>query len=122
MTEDMPDGRLLYKPTDSGDLSAGGAGTRALTTVYQNLSGRTLLVMVRTSKNTGAAASTQTTAFCDANPAPATIVDTDLQTNFGAIAAVLAERVSFLVPPGAYYEVSGTVGLVLGAWHEWTFG
>jgi hypothetical protein len=84
-------------------------GSRALATVYQNLTGRTLLVLVSVSFG-GANENVQ----CDASAAPTTVVG-----SFGNPAPGATDSIMFPVLPNFYYRITNTSGATLVHWTEW---
>ena len=89
-------------------------GSRALGTVYQNTTGRPMLVCVTASANTSGL--TAITVASDSATSPTTSV-----ANAGGTGAVgITVAVTFWVLPSNYYKVSSTAGsCTLSLWTEW---
>lgn len=101
---------------DSGDI----VGTRASGTIYHNAGAATLWVVAQTNTlSTG----DEVNCVCDGNASPATIVDQQLISTYGAYGGPLAIYSMFPVPAGYYYKVSVTTSGsgVLAHWHEYSW-
>lgn len=105
------------------NLAAGGSPIRALETIYQNTSGKYLLIRVRASKVVAAASSFAMQLLSDNSNAPSAVADSETLYNDGAVNRTLLPRMWFLVAPGDYYQVHDvTGGGALLSWYEWTMG
>lgn len=85
-------------------------GSRALTTIYQNTSGKTMYVSATVEGNTNA----NFHVYTDANPTPTTLVKEVQIYNNAANAAV-----DFMVLPNNYYYIDSPAGAALQIWVEW---
>jgi hypothetical protein len=92
-------------------------GTRALGTIYQNLTGSPIFVSVTAQVN-GAANDVSITAYSDDNTPP---VDTVARVSMDtSTAEVDNNSVVFVVPNNYYYKVVNADGnALLVAWTEW---
>ncbi len=95
--------------TDSGDIHA----SKALSTIYQNNTAKTLFVAVQI---TGTTTGTLVQALSDPTVAPASVVDAWWQTSGGSGSITTF----FVVPPYHYYEVTAASGS-LSLWHEYSW-
>jgi hypothetical protein len=85
--------------------------SRALGTVYQNLTGKPMFVSVTVSAT---AAGVSAYAYTDANAAPSTLVQ-DVVTSVAGYHVFLF----FIVLPGNYYKVTVGGTPTLQIWTEW---
>jgi len=97
--------------TDSGDIHT--TPGRALATVYQNTSGKTMFVVAQVASVNAASA---VLGLSDSSPAPTNVVDSFMQNSSGANTVT----VIMIVPNGHYYEVTAASGS-LALWHEYSW-
>ncbi len=92
-------------------------GSRALGTVYQNTTGKTMMVTV-TLNVSGSTGTGGMAALTDSNSTPTTEVG---QAVLGTNGYAQSTTLAFMVLPGNYYKIStnGSATMVLGYWTEW---
>jgi hypothetical protein len=94
----------------SGGVTVQTAPGRALGTVYQNTTGKPMMVTVKINASAGYAE-----AYCDTATNPGTSVATAGNGGGGSV----GNSLTFWVLPNYYYKVVNVVGATLAGWIEW---
>lgn len=121
-TEQLIDGSV----TSSKQSLAGSVSqpSRAIGTIYQNTSGKLLIVVASIALDTVAATDTAKCTALNDTVTPPVSEDGQIESNLGAVGQTETLQIIILVPSGNYYEITSTVTgtgtATLIKWTEYT--